>query len=188
MSNLHIFPEIQPKNPRFFCNKYLTLRLNYLTLKSYGDKVLFDGLSMSINEGHKIALVARNGTGKTTLLQVIAGLEGSEGENAKILFKKGLRIEYLTQDPSFNPEHTVIDAVFDSDNQTLIAVKEYERALLTPGNEARLQAAVNDMEDKKAWDVEARVKEILTKLKIGNFDQKVNQLSGGQKRLALARY
>ncbi|HNQ41621.1 MAG TPA: ABC-F family ATP-binding cassette domain-containing protein [Saprospiraceae bacterium] len=166
--------------------------MNYLTLehikKSYGDKVLFDGLSMSINEGHKIALVARNGTGKTTLLQVIAGLEGSEGENAKILFKKGLRIEYLTQDPSFNPEHTVIDAVFDSDNQTLIAVKEYERALLTPGNEARLQAAVNDMEDKKAWDVEARVKEILTKLKIGNFDQKVNQLSGGQKkRLALAK-
>jgi len=166
--------------------------MNYLTLenikKSYGDKVLFSGLSMYINEGQKIALVARNGTGKTTLLRVIAGLEGSEGENAKILFKKDLRIEYLTQEPAFNPTHTVIDAVFDSSNPVLLAVKEYERALLTPGNEARLQAAINDMEDKKAWDAEARVKEILTKLKIGDFDKQVGQLSGGQlKRLALAK-
>ena len=90
--------------------------MNYLTLenikKSYGDKVLFDGLSMSINEGQKIALVARNGTGKTTLLRVIAGQEGSEGEKASVLFKKDLRIEYLTQEPEFNPDHTVIDAIF----------------------------------------------------------------------------
>ncbi|MCO6460875.1 MAG: ABC-F family ATP-binding cassette domain-containing protein [Saprospiraceae bacterium] len=166
--------------------------MNYLTLenikKSYGDKVLFDGLSMSINEGQKIALVARNGTGKTTLLRVIAGLEGSEGENAKILFKKDIRIEYLTQEPEFNPEHTVIDAIFDSNNPVLLAVKEYERALLTPHQEERLQSAINNMEDKKAWDVEASVKEILFKLKITDFEQQVKHLSGGQvKRLALAK-
>ena len=166
--------------------------MNYLTLenikKSYGDKVLFTALSMFINEGQKIALIARNGTGKTTLLQVIAGLEGSEGENAKIQFKKDLRIEYLTQEPEFNPEHTVIDAIFDSKNPVLVAVKEYERALLTPDQDERLQAAINSMEDQKAWDMEAKVKEILTKLKIGDFDLKVKNLSGGQvKRLALAK-
>ena len=166
--------------------------MNYLTLenikKSYGDKVLFDGLSMSINEGQKIALVARNGTGKTTLLRVIAGQEGSEGEKASVLFKKDLRIEYLTQEPEFNPDHTGIDAIFDSSNPVLLAVKEYERAMLTPHQEARLQAAINEMEDKKAWDVESSVKEILFKLKITDFDQQVKFLSGGQaKRLALAK-
>ncbi|MFZ1847206.1 MAG: ATP-binding cassette domain-containing protein, partial [Saprospiraceae bacterium] len=148
--------------------------MNYLTLenikKSYGDKILFTGLSMFINEGQKIALIARNGTGKTTLLQVIAGLEGSEGENAKIQFKKDLRIEYLTQEPEFNPEHTVMDAIFASENPVLQAVKEYESALLHPENEDRMQKAMNKMEDHEAWDMESKVKEILTKLKIGDFE------------------
>ncbi|MBK9025923.1 MAG: ABC-F family ATP-binding cassette domain-containing protein [Saprospiraceae bacterium] len=166
--------------------------MNYLTLenikKSYGDKILFTGLSMFINEGQKIALIARNGTGKTTLLQVIAGLEGSEGENAKIQFKKDLRIEYLTQEPEFNPEHTVMDAIFASENPVLQAVKEYESALLHPENEDRMQKAMNKMEDHEAWDMESKVKEILTKLKIGDFELQVKNLSGGQvKRLALAK-
>lgn len=166
--------------------------MNFLTLenikKSYGDKVLFSGLSIYINEGQKIALIARNGTGKTTLLQVIAGLEGSEGENAKILFKKDLRIGYLDQDPSFHPEHSVIDAIFDSDNPIIKAVKEYENALFLANNDQRLQNAITRMEDLKAWDVEAKIKEILSKFKIDDFDVQVKTLSGGQrKRLALAR-
>lgn len=166
--------------------------MNYLTLenirKSYGNKILFSGLALSINEGQKIALIARNGTGKTTLIQVIAGLEGSEGENAKIQFKKDLRIEYLNQDPVFDPEHSVMDAVFASDNHVLMAVKEYERALLTPEDEDRMQKAMNQMEDHKAWDMESKVKEILSKLKIADFDLQVKNLSGGQvKRLALAK-
>ncbi len=166
--------------------------MNYLTLenirKSYGNKILFSGLALSINEGQKIALIARNGTGKTTLIQVIAGLEGSEGESAKIQFKKDLRIEYLNQDPVFDPEHTVMDAIFASDNPVLMAVKEYERALLTLENEDRMQKAMNHMEDHKAWDMESKVKEILSKLKIADFDLQVKNLSGGQvKRLALAK-
>jgi len=165
--------------------------MNFLTLenisKSYGDKLLFSYLSLFINEGQKIGLIARNGAGKTTLLRVIAGLEGSEGENATIQFKKNLRIGYLTQEPDLNPENTVLNEVFSGDHPKLSAVKEYEAALVLH-NEDKLQDAMHSMDDLHAWDMEARVKEILSKLSIDDFQQKVKELSGGQqKRLALAK-
>lgn len=165
--------------------------MQYLLLehvnKSYGEKVLFSDLNLSISKGEKIALVAKNGSGKTTLLRIIAGEEGVEGENAKILFAKDLRIAYLHQEPEFNPEDTVLDAIFDSDVETIRIIKEYENALLHEDHEA-MSTLMARIEDLKAWDIEARVKEVLGKLKIHTLDKKVGELSGGQqKRLALAQ-
>ncbi len=165
--------------------------MQYLLLervnKSYGEKVLFSDLNLSISKGDKIALVAKNGSGKTTLLRIIAGEDGVEGENAKILFAKDLRMAYLKQEPDFNPEDTVLDAIFDSDVEAIRIIKDYENALLHEDHEA-MSILMARIEDLKAWDIEARVKEVLGKLKIHNLDKKVGELSGGQqKRLALAQ-
>lgn len=165
--------------------------MNYLTLenitKSYGDKLLFSGITLHINEGQKIGLIARNGTGKTTLLSVVSGREGSEGEQANIIFKKDLKVGYLTQDPELNLDLTVLDELFEGDNPALAVVKKYESALLLNDNEA-LQATIQLMDDIDAWSIEAKAKEILSRLTILNLDQKVGTLSGGQKkRLALAK-
>ena len=166
--------------------------MNYLSLehvsKSYGDKVLFQDIDLQINKGQKVALVAQNGTGKTSLLRVIAGLEPGEGELCKILVRRDIRIGYLQQDPDLSDQDTVMEAVFDSDNKQVQAVKEYEEALLFPDRGADMEKALTQMEDLKAWDVESRIKEILFKLNITNLNKSVGELSGGQKkRLALAK-
>jgi ATP-binding cassette subfamily F protein uup len=166
--------------------------VNYLTLenvtKTYGEKVLFEKINLHINQGDKLALVAKNGTGKTTLLKLIAGEETGEGEQNKVLLHKNIRIGYLKQDPQFNPNQTVIEAVFDSDSEVVAAIMAYETAMLHPDREDALHSALARMEDLKAWDFESKIKEILFKLKITNLEQKVGSLSGGQvKRLALAR-
>jgi len=166
--------------------------VNYLSLenisKTYGEKVLFRDLSLQISKGQKIALVAQNGTGKTTLLNVIAGFEAPEGENAKMLVNKDIEIGFLPQDPEFDLGKTILEAAFDIDNPLINAIKQYEAALSFPEKEEELQKALARMEDLKAWDYEARIKEILGKLNIHNLDVPVSTLSGGQKkRLALAR-
>jgi ABC transport system ATP-binding/permease protein len=166
--------------------------VNYLTLenvtKTYGEKTLFEKINLHINRGDKLALVAKNGTGKTTLLRLIAGEEKGEGEQNKVLLHKDIRIGYLQQDPQFNPNQTVIEAVLDNDNEVVSAIMAYETALLHPENDQALQDALARMEDLKAWDFESKIKEILFKLNITDLEQKVSSLSGGQnKRLALAR-
>lgn len=166
--------------------------MNYLSLenvsKMFGDKVLFDNINLQISQGQKIALVAKNGSGKSTLLRVITGLEPAEGENAKVEIHKNVRLGILMQEPNLYEHHTVLEAAFDSDNPIIQAIKEYEEALMHPEQLERMQAAVTKMDDRKAWDFEARVKEILTKLNISDFDKTVKMLSGGQqKRLALAK-
>lgn len=166
--------------------------MNYLTLenvtKSYGEKTLFRNVSLQVNKGQKVALIAKNGSGKTTLMRVIAGTEGAEGENAKVQFRKDIRIGYLPQEPEFAAGHNVLEAVLDSETETIKAIRRYELALLHPNNEAELQAALSRMDDLKAWDYESRVKEILFKLNITNLEQSVSTLSGGQKkRIALAK-
>lgn len=166
--------------------------MNYLTLenitKTYGEKVLFQDLSLQISKGQKVALVAKNGTGKTTLLKVIAGIETGEGENSKISMKRDIKIGYLEQAPDFLPDQTILEAAFDSDNPMIQAIIAYEDALLKPNDGDAIQTALAKMDDLKAWDMEARIKEILTKFNISRFDQKISTLSGGQKkRLALAK-
>lgn len=166
--------------------------MNYLTLenitKTYGEKVLFQDLSLQISKGQKVALVAKNGTGKTTLLKVIAGIETGEGENSKILMKRDIKIGYLEQTPDFLPDQTILEAAFDSENPMIQAIIQYEDALLKPNDGDAIQTALAKMDDLKAWDMEARIKEILTKFNISRFDQKISTLSGGQKkRLALAK-
>ena len=149
---------------------------------------MFKNLSLQISKGQKVALVAQNGTGKTTLLNVIAGFEAPEGENAKMLVNKDIEIGFLPQDPEFDLGKTILEAAFDIDNPLINAIKRYEAALSFPEREEELQKALARMEDLKAWDYEARIKEILGKLNIHNLDVQVSTLSGGQKkRLALAR-
>ncbi|MBK6902689.1 MAG: ABC-F family ATP-binding cassette domain-containing protein [Saprospirales bacterium] len=166
--------------------------MNYLSLenvtKTYGEKVLFQDLNLQISKGQKVALVAKNGTGKTTLLRVIAGMETGEGENCRILLRRDIRVGYLPQEPQFNEGLTVMETVFHSDNPLIGAIRRYEEALLHPEKPELLQHALGEMDDLKAWDFEARIKEILFKLNITWLEQRVSTLSGGQrKRLALAR-
>ncbi|MFK7948200.1 MAG: ABC-F family ATP-binding cassette domain-containing protein [Saprospiraceae bacterium] len=167
--------------------------MNYLTLenisKSYGEKILFEKISLSVNKGQKVAFVARNGSGKSTLLRVIAGLEGAEGEQAKVLISKGIRIGFLDQDPNFDDNTTVIEAVLDNDENPMVqAVRNYEDALLEPENEAKMKLAISQMEKYSAWDFESKIKEILFKLQVNDLFQELGTMSGGQqKRVALAK-
>lgn len=165
--------------------------MQYLSLenvsRSYGEKVLFDNVNLSISKGDKIALVAKNGSGKSTLLRVIAGEEGSDGENAKILISKDIRIAILRQEPVFDPEATILEAVLDSDNEAIRAVADYEKAVLA-GDEALMHDCVSKLDDLKAWDLESRIMEVLHRLKLKDMSRKTGELSGGQaKRLALAK-
>ena len=166
--------------------------MNFLTLenitKSYGEKILFQNLSLYIDKGQKIGLIAKNGTGKTTLMRVIAGLEGSEGERAKITLRKDIRIGWLDQEPRFHPELDVLSAVLDPANPLVRIVKRYEKALAHPEKAEELQEAMAEMDMQNAWSFEARVKELLFRFRLDDFEQKVNTLSGGQqKRLALVK-
>ncbi len=166
--------------------------MNYLTLenvtKTFGDKVLFQDINLHINKGDKVALVARNGQGKTTLLKLIAGEINGEGEHCKVFVSRNIRIGYLKQEPDFPDHWTVLDTVFESENPLIQAIQKYEEALLSPENDQALQSALTKMEDLKAWDFEAKIKEILFKLNITELQKKVGTLSGGQrKRLALAK-
>ncbi|MFT5999479.1 MAG: ATP-binding cassette subfamily F protein uup [Neolewinella sp.] len=156
--------------------------------KIYGEKVLFDQVSLQVAKNTKVALVAKNGTGKSTLLRVAAGIDMPEGLGSKVYVHKGARMAYLSQDPDFGENATVMDAVFDSDNDMVRAVRDYEEALSYIDQPDRLAAALGKMDELQAWDIEARIKEVLFKLNIERFDQKVSTLSGGQrKRVALAK-
>ena len=166
--------------------------VNFLTLenvtKSYGEKVLFQNISLHLDKGQKIGLIAKNGTGKTTLMRVIAGKEGSEGEQAKIVLRKDIRIGWLDQEPHFHPSLDVLGAVLDPANPLVGIVQRYERALAHPEDEAAMHDAISEMDEHQAWSFESKVKETLSRFRMDNFEQKVSTLSGGQqKRLALVK-
>lgn len=152
-------------------------------VKSFGDLLLFDHLSLGVAEGQRIGLIAKNGSGKTTLLNIIAGRE--DYQSGRITFRRDLKVAYLEQNPTF-PSGTVLNACLSGDTPALRAIAEYERAVES-GEEEALRRATDEMDAQNAWNYEARIKQILTQLKITHFDQSVDQLSGGQiKRIALA--
>lgn len=153
-------------------------------VKSFGDRVLFENLSLGVGEGQRIGLIAKNGTGKTTLLNIIAGREDYEA--GRITFRRELKVAYLEQNPAFPEGTTVLDACFLADSPALRAVAAYEQAVAS-ADEDVLHRAMAEMDAQDAWNYESRVKQILTQLKIKDFDQPTGQLSGGQvKRVALA--
>jgi ATP-binding cassette subfamily F protein uup len=163
--------------------------MNYVSVenisKSYGELTLFSAISFGINKEQKIAFIAKNGTGKTSMLNIIAGLDTPD--NGQVIVRKELKIAYLSQVDDLNSNLTVEESIFDSDNPTLKIIETYEKALKNPSNEKEYQAAFEKMEQHNAWDFETQYKQILFKLKLEDLSQTISSLSGGQrKRLALA--
>ena len=173
----------------FFCifaqknKQMIQLTIDKLT-KSFGDTLLFADVSFGISQGQKIGLIAKNGSGKTTLLNIIAGKE--DYDSGSVVFRNDLRVGYLEQSPSYPGGMTVLQACFSSGNETVKLIAEYEQAL-SAGDDRRLESLLSRMDALKAWDYEQRAKQILGKLDIHDFGQRVESLSGGQlKRVALA--
>src|SRR3712207_1613856 len=159
------------------------LQIDGLT-KSFGDLVLFENISFGIAEGQRIGLIAKNGAGKTTLLNIISGKEGYDSGN--IVFRRDLRVGYLEQDPRYPEELTVLEACFHRGNDVVELIREYERCMETEGHPG-LEELLERMDHARAWEYERKAKQILSQLKISDFNQQVKQLSGGQlKRVALA--
>jgi len=154
--------------------------------KSFGEKLLFENVSFGIESGQKVALIARNGAGKTSLLNILLGRDTPD--TGKIVFRNGLRIACLEQNPDFSAGETVIDSVLNSDNPLMIAIREYELAALrlrldeSAENHEDFHKATTRIDELNAWDAETRVKEVLGKLGIEDINQPMSDLSGGQRR------
>ena len=152
--------------------------------KSYGEKVIFKSLSFGINQGQKIALIAKNGSGKTSILNIIAGEDTPDEGN--VVIRKGTRVAYLSQEPHLDSKLTVEESVLRSDNPILKVIADYEKALENPEDQEAYQKAFEAMDQFQAWDFETQYKQILFKLKLDDLNAKVGSLSGGQKkRIAL---
>jgi ATP-binding cassette subfamily F protein uup len=156
--------------------------------KSYNEQPLFTNITFGINQGQKVALVGKNGCGKSTLLKIIAGFEAPE--TGQVVFRKGVKIGMLLQNPEFSNHLSVRDYIFNQENEMLSTIKSYEKLVESEGYDARgeeYQTLLNKMESLGAWDYEAQVKQILGKLGINELEAFVDELSGGQKkRVALA--
>ena len=164
--------------------------MNYLSVqdlgKSYGIQTLFKGLFFGIDKGQKVALVARNGTGKTTILRALTGIEPAD--TGEVVWRKGIKIAFLQQESNFGDATTVFEAIYESENPMLSAIQDYEMALLNTENADAFQNAFDKMDQLEAWDYEVKVKTILSKLKLDDLKQEIAVLSGGQKkRLSLAK-
>ncbi|MDC6367483.1 MULTISPECIES: ABC-F family ATP-binding cassette domain-containing protein [Flavobacteriaceae] len=163
--------------------------MNLLTVenisKSYGELVLFSGISFGINKDQKIALIAKNGSGKTSILNIISGKDNSE--TGQVAFRKGTKISFLEQEPDLNPNFSIEETILSTDNEILKVIATYEKAMLNPEDTVQYQKAFEAMEQHNAWDFETQYKQILFKLQLTDLTAKVKTLSGGQKkRLALA--
>lgn len=162
--------------------------INYLSVENlthyWGEIPLFINISFGLNEGQKAALIARNGTGKTTLLNILSGLvPPNEG---KITYRKNIRTGYLPQEPELNPRNAVMEEVFNNDSEIVQTIKAYEKAIET-NDQKNIGPIIEKMDMLNAWDYEQKIKQILFELKITELDKPVSQLSGGQqKRVALA--
>ena len=152
--------------------------------KSYGEKVIFKPISFGINKGQKIALIAKNGSGKTSILNIIAGEDTPDEGN--VIYRKGIRVAYLAQEPKLDVKLTVEESILQADNPTLKVIAAYEKALENPDDQEAYQKAFEAMDQNQAWDFETQYKQILFKLKLNDLSALVGSLSGGQKkRIAL---
>lgn len=163
--------------------------MNYLSVenisKSFGERTLFKDISFGINKDQKIAFIAKNGSGKTTIMSIINGLE--ESDTGQVVLRKGIKMAFLSQNNNLQEELTIEESIFASDNETLKVIAAYEKALENPEDEEAYQKAFDGMDQHNAWDFETQYKQILFKLKLEDFKLKVKNLSGGQKkRLSLA--
>lgn len=163
--------------------------MNYLSVenisKSYGERVLFDNVSFGINKDQKIAFIAKNGSGKTTIMNMINGLD--EPDTGQVVIRKEIKMAFLSQNNNLQDELTIEENIFASDNEILKVIERYEKALENPNDEEAYQRAFDDMDRHNAWDFETQFKQILYKLKLEDLKMKVKNMSGGQKkRLSLA--
>lgn len=159
------------------------LQIEDLT-KSYGDRMLFDGVTFGVEEGDKIGIVAKNGTGKSTLLSIIAGRE--DADSGRVVWRNGLRVGYLEQKPDFDGNPTVAEAALQSDDPVAAIVRDYEGAIAS-GDAVRIEALAHEMDAASAWDYQDRLHRLLTRLNLPDLTERVQTLSGGQrKRVALA--
>jgi ATP-binding cassette subfamily F protein uup len=163
--------------------------VNYLSVenisKAYGERVLFENISFGINKDQKIAFIAKNGSGKTTIMNMLNGFD--EPDTGQVIIRKDIKMAFLSQTNNLQDELTVEESIFASDNEVLKAIQRYEKALENPEDEEVYQLAFDDMDRYDAWDFETQYKQILSKLKLDDLKVKVKGLSGGQKkRLALA--
>jgi|TARA_B110000459_G_C16624279_1_gene504013 ATP-binding cassette subfamily F protein uup len=164
--------------------------MNYLSVenltKSFGIRMLFDDITFGIEKGQKVAFIAKNGTGKSTFLNILAGKEGYDSGN--VVFRKGVKVGILSQMPEFNESLTISKVLFDSESDQIKAILAYEKAIENPDDNDKMQVAFEQMDVLNAWDYEVRIKQVLGQLNIHNLEQKVSELSGGQKkRIALAQ-
>ncbi|HJH58259.1 MAG TPA: ABC-F family ATP-binding cassette domain-containing protein [Bacteroidetes bacterium] len=165
--------------------------MNYLSAenigKSFGVRTLFSGLTFGIEQGEKVAFVAKNGTGKSTLMKILCGRE--QPDTGKVVLRKGIRLGYLEQQPTFDPQQTVQDVIYGGDSPQLQAIARYERAARQGGSHGDdFQAAYEQMEALGAWDYEVRIRTVLSQLGLDRVEVPCGQMSGGQvRRLALAR-
>ena len=160
--------------------------MNYLSVenlsKAFSDKLLFENLSFGIEKGDKTALIAENGTGKTTLMRILVGKEEADG--GKVVFNGNVRVGYLEQLPTFDPDCTIGDIVAEGHTDIMRVIRKYEDSLV---NRVNLEEAMAEMDANQAWDYEMRLKQLLSTFEINDLSQKIGTLSGGQvKRLALA--
>ena len=163
--------------------------MNYASIenisKSFGERIIFKDLSFGINEGQKIGLIAKNGTGKTSLLKILSGED--QPDQGEVNYRKSIKTAFLPQEPNLNPNLSIEETIFASDNEVLKIINQYEKALKNPEDTESMQKAFDLMEAKQAWDFETTYKQILFQLKLDDLEKQVKYLSGGQKkRLALA--
>lgn len=163
--------------------------VNYLSVenisKSFGERTLFENISFGINKDQKIAFIAKNGSGKTSIMKIINGED--EPDSGQVVLRKEIKMAFLSQDHNLQDELTIEESIFAADNETLQVIGQYEKALEHPEDEEAFQKAFDKMDQLNAWDFETQYKQILFKLKLEDFKLKVKNLSGGQKkRLSLA--
>ncbi|HKI87648.1 MAG TPA: ATP-binding cassette domain-containing protein, partial [Draconibacterium sp.] len=153
--------------------------------KRWGELMLFENISFTVFEGQKVALIAKNGAGKSTLLDLLAGK--NTPDTGTITITNDIEIGYFEQIPHLEPEHSVLEEIFSSDNDKIKTVKEFELAV-AKNDQEKITVISAKMDALNAWDIEVEIKQILTQLKLNDLEQKVDHLSGGQqKRLSLAK-